>query len=291
VDVKWVEAEGGYSLGLDDQRLVCRNAKGTLLKSVPGKVKKGEVAAQLLEVRDWLREHRASCREQVERWLLRSLPVPRAVVQAVWSDPAWRGVLRYLVVAAYRGGLRDPERIGLLLDVDPARGCGIVTLDGETEWIQADELALPHPILLPDLDDYRELCGELSYEQGFDQLYRETFARAAKAEGTRRDDFAGGNFDEQRFAIGRARSRGFRVSGGYAVCPVHEGGRNVLAQFWIGVGDPYEETSTGELTWVDEDDEPLPIQDLGPVAFSEGMRMASVIHAGRKVEADAEETE
>lgn len=292
MDVKWVEAEGGYALGLDGERLVCRNSKGTVLKSVPSKVRKGQVALELLEVRDWLKEHRAECREQVERWLLRSLPVPRAVVQAIWPDPAWRSVLRYLVVAAYRDGQRDPDRVGLLLDVDAERGCGIVTLDGETEWIAADELALPHPILLEDLEDFRELCGELGYEQGFDQLYRETFTRSAseeKGEATRRDDFGGGKFEEQRFAIGRARSRGFRVSGGYAVCPVHEEGRNVLAQFWIGVADPYEEAVTGELTWTDEDDQAIPISALGPVAFSEGMRMASVIHAGRKLESEESE--
>lgn len=288
MDVKWVEAEGGYALGLDGERLVCRNAKGALLKSVPSKLKKGELALQLLEVRDWLREHQSSCRAQVERWLLRSLPVPRAVLAAVWEDPAWRSVLRYLVVAADKAGQPDPDRVGILLEVE-ARGCGIVTLEGETEWLEAPELILPHPILLEDLDDFRELCAELGYEQGFDQLYRETFACEPEAQGKRREDFSGGSFDEQRFVVGRARSRGFRVSGGFALCPVHEGGRNVLAQFWIGVGDPFEEARTGELFWTDEEDELIPISELGPVAFSEGMRMASVIHAGRKLEPEAED--
>ena len=75
---------------------------------------------------------------------------------------------------------------------------------------------------------------------------------------------------------------GYRVRGGYAVCPVFEGGRLVEARFWIGADDPEYETSTGDLTWVDDRERPIHLRDVGPVAFSEGMRMAAAIAAGAK---------
>ena len=45
-----------------------------------------------------------------------------------------------------------------------------------------------------------------------------------------------------------------------------------------------DSTTTGDLTWVDDKQRPLAVVDVPPVAFSEGMRMASQIYAKRKVE-------
>lgn len=44
-----------------------------------------------------------------------------------------------------------------------------------------------------------------------------------------------------------------------------------------------EETFTGELTWVDQQGQELSWSEVGPVAYSEGHRMASLIFAGREV--------
>lgn len=53
---------------------------------------------------------------------------------------------------------------------------------------------------------------------------------------------------------------------------------------WIG--EPYwdGDTETGGLTWSDEDGRTLRAAEVGPVAWSEGMRMAAALYAGRKVE-------
>ena len=41
---------------------------------------------------------------------------------------------------------------------------------------------------------------------------------------------------------------------------------------------------TGEPGWVDEQARPVPLTEVGPVAWSEGARMAARIYAGRKTE-------
>jgi hypothetical protein len=83
----WVPASDGYGLALDGTTLICRNPKGTLLKSVPSAVRKGAVAEGLLAVRDWVVRHDKECRSAVETWMLRSIPVPMSVLAGVWPRP------------------------------------------------------------------------------------------------------------------------------------------------------------------------------------------------------------
>lgn len=56
------------------------------------------------------------------------------------------------------------------------------------------------------------------------------------------------------------------------------------------MSDPYTEEKawTGGLTWSHEDDASrrLPLREVGPVAWSEGMRMAAALHAGRTAPTD-----
>ena len=84
--------------------------------------------------------------------------------------------------------------------------------------------------------------------------------------------------------FGLCRRLGFRVSGGYACCPVWEDGRQVEARFWIGSDYPEGETWTGDMIFTDSKEHTIPVKDVGPVAFSEGMRMAAAIYAKRIVE-------
>lgn len=41
---------------------------------------------------------------------------------------------------------------------------------------------------------------------------------------------------------------------------------------------------TGSLTWQDQDGRALPLSEVGQVAWSEGMRMAAALYAGRVIE-------
>ena len=97
---------------------------------------------------------------------------------------------------------------GFLRSVDPRPGTGLVILDGETAWTTAQQLVIPHPILLPELDALRDFATELQVEQGISQLYRETFAKPAELSGddTAVSAFSGGGFARLLHVLGRARA-------------------------------------------------------------------------------------
>lgn len=280
----WIDAGNGYQLSLDGGKLVARNDKGKQLSAVPKEVRDGAAADQLEALRDWLAEHARECAATVEQWMLRSLPVPRAVLEQVWDDPAWRRPLENAVVVAVGAdGEHDHAAAGLFRGVDARKGVGVVDLDGETAWLAADRVALPHPILLRDLDGWRELVTQLGVAQGLAQLHRETHVKPAGLTATSIDQFGDGKFAMLMHAIGKARTLGYKVRGGFAVCKVFDAGAVSEARYWIGADSPDAETYTGALSWVDDRERGLPVAGVGPVAFSEGMRMASAIYAARVV--------
>lgn len=290
-DINWVDAEDGYALALFGGKLVARNPQGKKLASVPKKLKSTELGEQLLSLKDWLNEHERECHETVENWMVRSLPAPREVLAAVWDDAAWRGALENaVVIPVAKDGTADTEAGGFLKDVDQKKGIGVVDLDGETQWLKSALVAFPHPILLTDLDDYRELSTELNLSQGISQLLRETFAKPADLDPTGGgvQDYAEGKFEQLNHALGRCRTLGYRVRGGFAVCPVWRDGTLVEGRFWIGAEYPDSESYTGELLWVDERERPVKLGNVNEVAFSEGMRMAAAIYASRVVEKEGE---
>lgn len=277
----WIDAGNGYALGIRDERVVARNSKGKVLTSVPKELKEGEAFLQVSEALDLLAHHAEECRDTVEMWMLRSLPVPRSVIVAVWPDPAWRRLLENTVLVT-------DTAAGILRGVDPEKGLGVVTLDGDTVWIDVQAVHLPHPILLDELDDWRALLAEGKLTQGLSQLFRETFAKpAAKGDSTAEttvEEWSGAEFALLAQAMGVARKGGWRVRGGASCCSTWEGGRIVEARYDLGEGDPMYETTTGSLFWVDPEGATLRLTEVGPIAWSEGMRMASAIHQARKVE-------
>lgn len=277
----WVPAEDGYALALRDGKIVARSPKGQELSSVPKDLKAGAAYGELENVKEWLLAHEKECLAEVETWMLRSLPTPRAVLAAVFEDEAWRKALENAVVVP--GGDAEP---GLFRGVDPEKGIGLVTLDGETRWTRAETIMIPHPVRVPELDDFRSLSAELGLVQGMSQLFRETFAPPASldASATTVGDFKNGKFQMLQHALGVARKHGFRVSGGNVLCRVWQEGKVFEARYWIGSEDPTIETYTDDLLWVDEKERPMKIADVHPVAYSEGMRMASLVYAARVIE-------
>lgn len=278
----WI-AVGDYEITARDGSVVCRRPTGRELKSVPKAVRDAPETLRLRDALDWLVRHDATCVASVDTWMTRSLPVPTGLVVQVWADEAWRGALRDLVVAVgdVRHGL-DAERQGLLRDVTGA-GVRLVTLDGDTLTVDDAVLTVPHPVLLDDLPDWREFAADLEVAQKVDQLFRQTYAVPADLEPGRTEyrGYAGGEFAELRFAVARASSLGYAVRAGSAVCRVLERGVPVEARFWIGDYDPWSSTETGGLSFVGPEGRALPLTDVGAVAWSEGLRMAAAVHAGR----------
>ncbi|MFB6981399.1 DUF4132 domain-containing protein [Streptomyces scopuliridis] len=295
----WVETTGGYAVALDGTRVLCRNASGRTLKQVPSKLKDDPEVVRLRQLAEWLERHERECREQVDTWLVRSLPVPVALLARVWPDAAWQSALRDLVVAPVGAdGSADTGRAGFLRDADPARGLGIVDLDGDSVWLEpagVETVLIPHPVLLEELAELREFAAELGIEQGAEQLFREVWRRPEAAEdvvggGTAQEwrAYAHGKFAELRHATARAVSLGYRVRGGQAVCPLVEDGRQLEAAYWLGDDYPESESLTGSLEWRDRAGRRLPLAEVGPVAWSEGERMAALVYAGRVIESDEE---
>jgi hypothetical protein len=78
------------------------------------------------------------------------------------------------------------------------------------------------------------------------------------------------------------------VSGGSAVTRVWEAARLVEARYWIGSEAADSPVSTGDLIWVAPGGRRLELREIGPVAYSEGMRMAALVHAGRAADDEGE---
>ncbi|WP_436763066.1 DUF4132 domain-containing protein [Streptosporangium sp. V21-05] len=279
----WLAAGDGYEVALVEGRVAARattgRAAGRRLKSLPKQVREHPEVERLRRLAEWLDRHEAACVARVDAWMVSSLPVPTGLVARVWPDEAWRSVLRDLVVVG------DGEA-GLLRDVTGSGELRTVNLDGETVRMSPETVTLPHPVLLPDLEDLREFAAELGVTQRVEQIHRATWERPAEhaEKATEVTEFAGGRFASRFGLAARATSLGYRVSGGYATCAVRDAGRSAEASVWIG--EPYwdGDTETGNLTWNDRDGRRLPLREVGPVAWSEGMRMAAALYAGRNVE-------
>lgn len=284
-EVHWIPAEKDYAVGLLDGKLVARNPKGAKLSALPPWLKEADITQQLTSLRDWLEGHHQECLASIELWMLRSLPVPRDVLMAVWPDPAWQSILMNSVVCSVKKGEISQSEAGFLRNIDAKKGVGVIDLDGETQWLKVDAIAIPHPILLQELNDFRQLTIELTVQQKLDQLFRQTWAPTKEQlAGTSINDFGGGKFAQLNHALGLCRRLGYRVSGGYVCCPVWENGQQVEARYWIGSDYPEGETWTADLIFTDAKEHTMAVKDVGPVAFSEGMRMAAAIYAKRVVE-------
>lgn len=299
----WLPAGDGYEIALVEGRVAARaaggRASGRQLKSLPKALREHPETERLRRLAEWLDRHAAACLAQVDAWMVSSLPVPTGLLVKVWADEAWRSALRDLVVVG-----DDQEQTGFLRDASDSGELRVVDLDGETVRLSPETVTLPHPVLLPDLEELREFAAELGVTQRVEQIHRATWLRPAEpgtgdaaesgagsagkvSDATEVREFAGGKFASRFGLAARATSLGYRVSGGYSTCRVRDGGRTVEASVWIG--EPYwdGESETGALSWSGPEGRGMALRDVGPVAWSEGMRMAAALYAGRTIEQGA----
>lgn len=275
----WTPAGDGYELRLDGTLLRCRNASGRELKSVPKKIRESALGQTLQAVRDWLVEHDRECLDSVETWLLAATPLPGRLIAEVWPDPSWRMALENLVIA----DLTEPPTVGLLRGVDDEGRIGLVDLDAETVWIHPERLLIAHPVLLEELDEWRDLVADLGVRQQIAQLARDVFMQpeGLSPEVATIIKYANAEFDMLQTATGLAQRLGFSMRAGWATCQVADTGAASQARYWIGDDDPWSSARTGELVFVDADEEQVPLAQVGPIAWSEGIRMAELIFAAR----------
>jgi hypothetical protein len=281
----WLAVGESYEIALVEGRVAARSATGRSagrqLKTLPKALRDHPEVDRLRRLADWLDRHAAACVAQVDTWMVSSLPVPTALLAEVWKDEAWQNALRDIAVVG-----DDPDEVGFLRDATASGELKVVNLDGETVRLSPRTVTLPHPVLLPDLEDVRDFAAELGIEQRVEQIHRATWEKPAglAATATEVRDYAGGSFPNRFSLAARATSLGYRVSGGYATCKVRDAGGAREAAVWIG--EPYydDAQTTGALSWHDEDGRAVRLTGVGPVAWSEGMRMAAALYAGRTIE-------
>ncbi|MFC9819109.1 DUF4132 domain-containing protein [Streptomyces erythrochromogenes] len=283
----WLAAGEGYEIALVEGRVAARSvtgrAAGRQLKTLPKALKDHPEVDRLRRLAEWLDRHAAACVAQVDGWMVSSLPVPTELLARVWPDEAWQNALRDLAVVG-----DDPDEVGFLRDATASGELKVVNLDGETVRLSPRTVTLPHPVLLPDLDDVREFAAELGIVQQVEQIHRATWRKPDEVSATATEvrDYAGGVFPTRFGLAARATALGYRVSGGYATCKVRDTGAGSGTEASVWIGEPYydDETTTGALSWHGEDGRAVPLTKVGPVAWSEGMRMAAALYAGRKIE-------
>ncbi|APU43743.1 DUF4132 domain-containing protein [Streptomyces sp. NPDC056254] len=282
----WLAAGEGYEIALVEGRVAARSvtgrAAGRQLKTLPKALKDHPEVDRLRRLAEWLDRHAAACVAQVDGWMVSSLPVPTELLARVWPDEAWQNALRDLAVVG-----DDPDEVGFLRDATADGELKVVNLDGETVRLSPRTVTLPHPVLLPDLDDVREFAAELGIVQQVEQIHRATWLKPeVSATATEVRDYAGGVFPTRFSLAARATALGYRVSGGYATCKVRDAGAGTGTEAAVWIGEPYydDETTTGALSWHDENGRTVTLAKVGPVAWSEGMRMAAALYAGRKIE-------
>ncbi|MDX6742780.1 DUF4132 domain-containing protein [Actinocorallia sp. A-T 12471] len=284
----WVSAGEGYEIALVEGKVAVRattgRSAGRQLKTLPKALRDHPEVERLRGFAEWLDRHAAACVAQVDAWMVSSLPVPTALIGRVWADEAWRVALRDLAVLG-----DDPDEVGFLRDATPDGELRVVNLDGETVRLAPETVTLPHPVLLPDLDDLREFAAELELTQRVEQIYRTTFAKPGDLapDAVEEKRFSGGSYGSRFRLAARATSLGYKVSGGFASCGARDGAQTLDATMWIG--EPYwdGDAETGALTFRNADGRAVKLVEVGPVAWSEGMRMASALYAGRNVEEKA----
>ncbi|WP_329389124.1 DUF4132 domain-containing protein [Streptomyces sp. NBC_01716] len=280
----WLPAGEGYEVALVEGRVTARStagrAAGRQLKTLPKAVRTHPEVDRLRALAEWLDRHATDCVARVDSWMVSSLPVPTGLLARVWPDEAWQAGLRDLVVM---GG--SPDEVGFLRDATDSGELRVVDPDGETIRLSPATVTLPHPVLLPELDDLREFAAELGLTQGVEQIHRATWHKPADLaeKATSVSDFAGAGYDSRFGLAARATTLGYRVTGGYATCQIREAGTVTEASVWIGEPYWYGDSETGDLSWSRQDGRTLPLRQVGPVAWSEGMRMAAALHAGRTV--------
>lgn len=288
----WLAAGDTYEVALVDGRVVARSAsagsppgqEGKQEGNLPAEIRDRPEVIELQRFAEWLDRHAAECAAQVTTWMVSSLPVPTGLLARVWPDEAWQAALRDIVVAG-----DGPDDVGFLRDADDSGTLRVVNLDGETVRLTPRTVTLPHPVLLPDLEELRAFAAELDVVQGVEQLDRATWHKPGDLDG-RADfvkEFSGAEYRSWFHLSARATSLGYTISGSCVTDRVREAGRIVTTS--VGMSDPYTEERawTGYLTWGDEEGHGcLPLAEVGPVAWSEGMRMAAALHAGRTVTTD-----
>ncbi|MFE9246180.1 hypothetical protein [Nocardiopsis sp. NPDC006938] len=177
----WITVGDGYTACVRGEgsgsTVVCRNPKGRELARVPTSLRADPGVVALRDLRTHLVGHEEEVLDLVRTWVLRSLPVPTALLAAVWPDPVWRRALRDVVVVPDEDG-SGRGTPGLLRDAGDAGSIELLDLDGVPFRSSAVTVSLPHPVRLgTDLTGWRALADRDGSADASLQLGRAVWRR------------------------------------------------------------------------------------------------------------------
>ncbi|MBI9001106.1 DUF4132 domain-containing protein [Corynebacterium sp. CCM 9185] len=278
---QWIDADG-YQLALDGGEIRCRNACGRPLKTIPAKVRKTEAFNILSATRELLARHDERCQSTVLGWFLNGEEVPLALIEAVWEDEAWRHWLTDLVI-------RSGTVTGLLRDVDD-RGLHVLSPDSGSVTVAVTgtgTLTFPHPAEIPGIAAWRELAIDSGIHQNIEQLFREVHPRPEDEETLRASlgAYADAMYEETSDLLERARDAGFVASLDGVRVTVGESGVLTTAVLEIRT-DGLDDGADLDYLYFERDGRTISPEDVGPVAYSEAIRMGRYIYAGGTLETE-----
>ncbi|GAA2215313.1 hypothetical protein GCM10009850_107800 [Nonomuraea monospora] len=258
----WIVIATGHELTVEGTRrpvLACRTAAGRALAKVPANVRKDPAAVRLAALRDRLGERARAVHDQVECWMVRSLPVPAAVLAAVWDDPVWRETLTDLVIAPIVGGVPDLGRCALLR---------------EGAWTGADAFAIPHPLLLgKELAVWR---GR-HLTQVVEQVGRGVWTRPASMDRTVGVVDAYARYESGAAFERRVHELGGRIKGEKARFTVYAPAP-LAVEIDLDWSGPMSPAYLASLRFTANGEE------IGDIAWSEGVRILMALYADRTVD-------
>ncbi|WP_295016366.1 DUF4132 domain-containing protein [uncultured Micrococcus sp.] len=275
----WIEVPTGHAIRLHGGEVECRNAKGKVLATVPPAVKRTDEHERLAVLADSLAAHRRQQRQAVETWMLWGAAVPSALLAALWADPDAREALHGVL-------LQEPASActGLLVDVDAGR-LVLAGPDGARISAADGPVTVAHPALVEDVERWRAALADQGVEQHADQLARTVF-RSGQVDWLRpAEDGPEGPY-VLVYTAGPAAHRDYarrmsallpldaELSPGRIAVRVREGGRTVVARLEIDGDSPENPSYTDRLAWFDESGRRLTFEEIGPLAWSEGVRLA-----------------
>ncbi|WJZ02565.1 DUF4132 domain-containing protein [Corynebacterium freiburgense] len=275
----WIPA-GDYSLKITDGKIIARNAKGRVLKTLPAKAKKTPEFEKVSALHVYLQQHEVQCLDTLRDWFIKSLPIPTKLITAVWVDPSWQKFLRDLVVST------DTGLIGLLRDASD-NAIQIIDLDGETATVSIEEsklLSIPHPAILQDLEEWQEFAIELGVHQGIDQLFRDLYTKPDDEDTLKKQlaKYEGFEYEKAGALLGRSRNAGFQATLEYISLSILESGIETTIQLDVYAWYPDEEAEINGVRFLRDGDYIKP-SEVGPITWSEALRMCEFIYSGRSL--------
>lgn len=233
------------------------------MRPATGLVRDRETAHELEEIARWLADRDEVGHAQIETWMVQRQSLSTDGLAQLWPDRAWADALSGLLIETVDGqdqaiGSEQEVVRGFLAGVSAGRGVAVLGIDGTTRWVARRRWTIVHPVLLSEADAWRAAGAELGIRQSVAQLERATAVR----------DAAQHPDNDTSALLAGSPMAGTPQRRELALW---ESGAWFTADLWIG-------SDATVLTFADADGRAMHLAAVGPIAWSEAVRAARLVH-------------